>query len=413
MRSSASAFVLVALTALAGCETDKSSSPLSPTVAGPIAGVDITQPVAMQPANNSQIATVQQPITLTIGNAATNGVRPLSYTIEIASDITFASILVRQTGIPSGAEGRTLYQLSQNLQPERTYYWHVMAQDGANAGVYSEPSMFRVYTPVIIHAPIQMDPTDGAALTTRQPTMTVANSQFSGPAGAIRYTFEVATDQAMAGRVAFDTVDQQTSRTSHTLPQPLLGSTRYFWRVRAGDATNSSPWSSVRSFVTGAAAPTPQPGPGPGPGGGGGSPNDALSFGNITIVKGENIANWAVTSTMGAVRRIGTDFCTPHSKAGQWPVLGFFDIPGVTVEGNQWMFANIGGRWYGGAGEWLRPGQTCKTIDHVGSGVFYDSPPMNNWHPSPGETIGVAVSTPARSGQWGTAERSNIVLFVW
>ena len=94
-------------------------------------------------------------------------------------------------------------------------------------------------------------------------------------------------------------------------------------------------------------------------------------------------------------------------------MLGFFDIPGVTVEGNQWMFANIGGRWYGGAGEWLRPGQTCKTIDHVGSGVFYDSPPMNNWHPSPGETIGVAVSTPARSGQWGTAERSNIVLFVW
>jgi len=36
MRSSASTLVFIALTALAACETEKSSSPLSPTVAGPI-----------------------------------------------------------------------------------------------------------------------------------------------------------------------------------------------------------------------------------------------------------------------------------------------------------------------------------------------------------------------------------------
>jgi hypothetical protein len=38
---------------------------------------------------------------------------------------------------------------------------------------------------------------------------------------------------------------------------------------------------------------------------------------------------------------------------------------------------------------------------------------LDGWIPQPGEMVGVCVSTPARAGQLGIAERSNIVLVQW
>jgi hypothetical protein len=94
--------------------------------------------------------------------------------------------------------------------------------------------------------------------------------------------------------------------------------------------------------------------------------------------------------------------------------LPWFGDYGVLVEGNQWFFANINGQWLGGANEWLRPrpGTAKPSMAMSGEGGYGGSE-LANWTPRPGETVGVAVSTPARSGQWGTAERSNIVLIRW
>src|SRR5512139_1499329 len=78
---------------VAGCEVEKSKSPLSPSVAGPIAGVEITAPRALEPAQGARIKQSQQPIRLTVENASTNGVRPLSYTFELATDEAFQNRL--------------------------------------------------------------------------------------------------------------------------------------------------------------------------------------------------------------------------------------------------------------------------------------------------------------------------------
>src|SRR5688572_3682199 len=59
--------------ALAGCEQVKSATPLSPSIAGPIAGVEITAPVPMQPAANRQFKPTEQPISLAFGNPQSNG----------------------------------------------------------------------------------------------------------------------------------------------------------------------------------------------------------------------------------------------------------------------------------------------------------------------------------------------------
>src|SRR5687768_11700243 len=66
-----SAAVLCAalLMTLAGCETTKSETPLSPSIAGPIAGVEITAPRLLQPGQGTKLKESQQPITLLVENS--------------------------------------------------------------------------------------------------------------------------------------------------------------------------------------------------------------------------------------------------------------------------------------------------------------------------------------------------------
>lgn len=147
-------------------------------------------------------------------------------------------------------------------------------------------------------------------------------------------------------------------------------------------------------------------------------PPSEIDLAEVIWAKGVNAKDWTPTSTLGAVTHIDTTLCTPHSKAGQWPVVPFFDED-ATVEGNQWLFAFLhtdefpAGRWYAGAAEWLRPGQTCK--DYAGDigGDDFGGTPMGTWNPVEGEFVGIMVSCPARAGQWSLAERSNVVIIAW
>jgi len=407
--------VLVAATVAASmllsvaCERVKSETPLSPSIAGPIKGVEIGVAIAVAPGQNVRIATTDQPVTFTVQNAETNGVRPLMYQLEVAVDQAFATVVYTQNGITPG-EGRTSVKLPQSLASERTYYWRVKAYDGANQGGFSDTGSFVVYTPVVLGVPAPASPGNGSTTTTLQPTLAVVNGSVSGPAGTVSYVFEVATNASMANKVATQQVAAGSGQTSLALPAPLVAATPYYWRARTVSSSgHQSDWSAVWSFKTPAAASTP-------PGGGGGTAppaaNDQIDLRAVTYANAVNITNWTVSSTVISAMHVGDQLCIDHTKAGKWPVLPFFDS-GATIEGNQWFFANIGGKWIGGANEWLRPGQTCKVIDgHVGQGGFGGTP-LAGWTPAPGELVGVAVSTPARAGQIGTAERSNVVLIRW
>ena len=56
----ASAIVLTAVFS-AACETGKSANPLSPDVAGPIPGVEITAPLTLEPIGGQQIVASMRP----------------------------------------------------------------------------------------------------------------------------------------------------------------------------------------------------------------------------------------------------------------------------------------------------------------------------------------------------------------
>jgi len=143
---------------LTACQVSKSSNPLSPTVAGPIPGVNITAPKPVDPTVGSRIAVDSQPLTLTVENASTSGVRPLSYLFEVATDSSFNNKVFTRDGITPGDGGRTAIKLPEALATGRTYYWRVRAQDGANTGSYSTPVNFNVFTPIVINAPVPQAP---------------------------------------------------------------------------------------------------------------------------------------------------------------------------------------------------------------------------------------------------------------
>src|SRR5882672_6308264 len=83
--------VCTAVLALTACQTSKSSNPLSPSVAGPIPGVEISAPKILEPVVGAKIAADEQPLSLLIENSSSNGVRPLSYAFEVATDVGFTN----------------------------------------------------------------------------------------------------------------------------------------------------------------------------------------------------------------------------------------------------------------------------------------------------------------------------------
>src|SRR3954466_6627544 len=103
MKSRAAGFsCALLLAALAACETSKSSTPTAPTVAGPIPGVNISAPALLEPAQGFKFKESEQPIRLVIQNSTTNGVRPLTYTFEVASDTGFSTKVFSRSNVTPG-----------------------------------------------------------------------------------------------------------------------------------------------------------------------------------------------------------------------------------------------------------------------------------------------------------------------
>lgn len=294
----------LAALSLAGCNVSKTSNPLSPSVAGPIPGVNITAPKPLEPSVGAEIPVDNQPLTLVVENAATNGVRPLSYVFEVATDATFTNKVFARDGIQPGDGGRTSLQLPDPLATGRTYYWRARALDGANSGDYSAPVNFSVFTPIIIGEPELRSPASNSTITTIRPNFVVGNAPRSGPVGAITYQIQVADSDSFAHTIAIWTQGEQPGQTTLELPQDLSYSSVYYWHVRAADPTTVGPWSRILAFAT----PTPPAAPSPGPGGGGGgNPAGGHLTGPLTEALASQIVQGTATEFPHLVAVFGTE----------------------------------------------------------------------------------------------------------
>jgi hypothetical protein len=265
-RKTATAGVCAALSfALAGCEAQKSSNPLSPSVAGPIAGVNISVPRLLEPAQGFKYKESQQPIKLVVENATSTGVRPVLYLFEVATDAGFTTKVFARGGVPAGEGGRTSVQIDR-LDLGRAYYWRAKADDGANSSEYAS-SQFEVLPKPLLTAPGLVSPVNNERVTSRRPTLTVNNSDRNAAVGGVAYEFQVATDQAFSKLVAAGVVYETPGQTTFTPSADLATDLQHFWRSRAGDGETTSAWAATQTFRSPLGA---TPGPAPAPGGGGG-----------------------------------------------------------------------------------------------------------------------------------------------
>ena len=136
---------------LAACEAQKSTNPLSPSVAGPIAGVNITAPKLVEPLQGFKHKESQQPIKLIIENATSNGVRPVTYMFEVATDSEFVTKVYARSGVPAGDNGRTSVQIDR-ADLGRAYYWRAKADDGANSSQFSASQFEVLPKPLLVAA---------------------------------------------------------------------------------------------------------------------------------------------------------------------------------------------------------------------------------------------------------------------
>lgn len=253
---------------VSGCQLEKSANPLSPAVAGPVDGVVITTPNLLEPGQGWEMKSRDQPLKLLFANAATNGVRPLKYSFDLATDSEFKTIVFSRTAIEPNAAGETQFQLPDKLAAG-TYWLRSRATDGANTGPYAPVKSFVVLADVVLGPPTPLSPISGTTVSGLAPEFKIKAGDRSGLQAPLEYMVQVSNNSAFTSITATFLQMETLPETRVDKGYSFLHSQTYYWRVRArhtGDGSDVSNWSSVQTFRTPAPpAPPPDPTPGPSP----------------------------------------------------------------------------------------------------------------------------------------------------
>ena len=406
--------VLAASMGLAGCEASKSSNPLSPTVAGPIPGVDISAPKMLEPAPGTKIPTEKQPVTLLVENAGSSGVRPLTYSFDIATDSTFNNKVFSRDGIAQGDAGRTSLRLTDALASGHTYFWRARAQDGANSGPYSNAAAFEVFTPVVIDVPGLLSPSPNSTVLSARPAFIVSNSTRSGPAGAMTYLIDLADSDSFSNKVATWTAPETPNQTVLTSPVDLVSGRVYYWRVRASDPTTTGPFSATQAFQMVTVVPPTTTPADPSTGGGG---RDAINLNLATIHNSPtDVANWPVTATLTRLDLMPSGVHVEFTKQSSWPEV----IPPGWAGGLQytlWIVLSINGQLHasGCIEYWRGLYENGGPVNQYAQNWYFDSirwGVMTGHQPAVGEQVGFFVTSgdARNNGPSSVRERSQVVV---
>ena len=170
---------------------------------------------------------------------------PVTYDLEIASDINFATVVFYKTGIVDSQYALTESEILSVQFNNAPYFWRVKAIDGAgNQSEYSDPWVFYVSVP---STPLLLLPAIDAELDLPVHFSWQSVASLSPP---ITYHLQIAATPDFTSLL----LDKDgLSATEYLLTGEeelhLENNTTYFWRVIAVDnAGNAGNWSAVGSF---------------------------------------------------------------------------------------------------------------------------------------------------------------------
>jgi hypothetical protein len=384
--------------------TDAASAGTSASVSDATAGgATVTTPTPASPANGARFKYTDQPLTLTINNAATTG-GTITYSFQVASDSGFANVVFSKDGVAPG-NGTTSVKIDPALAGNKDYYWHARAVSGGTTGAYSTARTFNVGPQIVINAPTPISPANGGQSSGTSPSLTVANATRTGPAGPISYLFQVSDSSSFGNVLGSATVGEGGGQTAASVDVRLTPNAVYYWRAQAQDLTNNvqGPFSPAWSFTY-------------------------VPFDMRQAVIHDNppdVAYWGETAKITMVEFRDDAFLVDFDKRDgpdHWPEASF---GAGGIEYTLGLCGNLGGTWHCSAVVqfWFGRELTASTPpSYVGRNWFYDSRwgPLNGYQPQDGETVGVWVGAGNLRGQSYTGvtcprvcERSNVQMVSW
>ena len=383
--------------------TDGSANGTTASVTDASTGITITTPTLASPVDGAKFKYTDQPLTLTINNAAATG-GTITYSFQVASDSAFGTVVFSKDGVAAGSSTTSL-QIG-TLAGNANYYWRARAVSGGTTGAYSKSRSFNVGPQVQLQAPTPVSPSNGGNANGQQAQLTIQNAARTGPAGPITYTFQVSTSSSFSPVLGSATVAENSGgQTTASINVALTANATYFWRAQAVDSQNNiqGPFSTTWSFKY---VPFDM--------------HQAQIFDNPP-----DVADWPQTANITSVNFTVDAFLVDFDKRDspdRWPDQPFGDgsleyTLGICGNrGGTWMCSAVVQFWYG------RDLAASTPPSYVGQNWFYDGRwgGLNGYQPQNGETVGIWVGAGNLRGQGftratcpGVCERSNVAFVQW
>lgn len=206
-------------------------------------------PAILAPLDGAAVQTLEP--ALVIYNASDPDQDAISYYFDIDRGPTFNSTaLQRSDRLPAGVGDMTAWRPPLPLADRTTYYWRVIAYDGASYSDWTTGSFVVNLANDPPSAPVILTPQDGAELQTLTPALVVYNAADPN-LDDISYFFDVdqvptfnSTALQRSGRMPEGVEDITSWR-----PSALTDNTTYHWRVVAFDGASYSEWAAGSFFV--------------------------------------------------------------------------------------------------------------------------------------------------------------------
>ena len=162
----------------------------------------------------------------------------VTYNVQVSKERgnRFTTAIVFDT---TGVEGTSVSV--HGLLLRETYYWRVQAKDSSGTSAWSPEWKFTTGSGILA-APLLLAPPDNKEGESLTPLLVWASVD-----GATTYSVQYSNDRRFERDVS---EIGGVTRTSVTLGE-LQRETRYYWRVRGSNGTDSSDWSTDFSFKTG------------------------------------------------------------------------------------------------------------------------------------------------------------------